>query len=100
MADNELLLLKTRVRKGVISFNEDNVKFRYSGWKVLDLKRNASILGGYLLFLTRKGTYDDYSEQSKGKVKSAQGYGFGLFYIGQLFEHVFLKSHHTWLSPL
>ena len=34
MADNDLLLLKTRVRKGVVSFHEDDVKFRYSGWKV------------------------------------------------------------------
>ena len=47
MADNDLLLLKTRVRKGVVSFHEDDVKFRYSGWKVPeyileDLKQNAS----------------------------------------------------------
>ena len=30
MADNDLLLLKTRVRKSIVSFHEDDLKSRYS----------------------------------------------------------------------
>ena len=47
MGYNDLLLLKTRVIKGLVSFREDDVEFQYPGWKVRlfileDLKRNSS----------------------------------------------------------
>ena len=47
MENNDLLLLKTRVIKGLVSFREDDVEFQYPGWKVPlfileDLKRKAS----------------------------------------------------------
>ena len=48
MADNDLLLLKTRVKNGVVSFHEDDIEARYpADWQVPvyileDLKRKAS----------------------------------------------------------
>lgn len=47
MGDNDLLLLKTRVRKGLVSFHNDDLEIRYPGWKIPvhileDLQRNAS----------------------------------------------------------
>lgn len=48
MADNDLILLKTRVRNGLVSFHEDDVEVRYpADWQVPegileDLKRKAS----------------------------------------------------------
>ena len=78
MADNELLLLKTRVRKGVISFHEDDVKFRYSGWKVPeyileDLKRNAST-GRLFIVSDQKGNLRCIIQsKAKGRAKGAKG---------------------------
>ena len=78
MADNELLLLKTRVRKGVISFREDDVKFRYSGWKVPeyileDLKRNAST-GRLFIVSDQKGNLRCIIQsKAKGRAKGAKG---------------------------
>ena len=34
MADNDLLLLKTRVNKGLVSFQEDDIEFLYPNWEV------------------------------------------------------------------
>ena len=48
MADNDLILLKTRVRNGLVSFHDDDVEVRYpADWRVPggileDLKRTAS----------------------------------------------------------
>ena len=48
LADNDLILLKTRVRNGLVSFHEDDVEVRYpADWQVPegileDLKRKAS----------------------------------------------------------
>ena len=47
MGNNDLLRLKTRVIKGLVSFREDDVEFQYPGWKVPlfileDLKRKSS----------------------------------------------------------
>ena len=78
MADNDLLLLKTRVRKGVVSFHEDDVKFRYSGWKVPeyileDLKQNAST-GKLFIVSDEKGSLRCIqSEQRKEKSKECKG---------------------------
>ena len=36
MADNDLLVLSTRVRKGLVSFDEDDLWFRYPNWRVPD----------------------------------------------------------------
>ena len=78
MADNDLLLLKTRVRKGVVSFQEDDVKFRYSGWKVpeyilKDLKRNAST-GKLFIVSDEKGMLRCIIQsKAKRRAKSAKG---------------------------
>ena len=80
MADNDLLLLKTRVRKGVVSFQEDDVKFRYSGsgWKVpeyilKDLKRNAST-GKLFIVSDEKGSLRCIIQsKAKRRAKSAKG---------------------------
>ena len=47
MGNNDLLRLKTRVIKGLVSFREDDVEFQYPGWKfplfiLEDLKRKSS----------------------------------------------------------
>lgn len=47
MADNELVVLKTRVRKGVVSFDKKDLEFCYPGWPVPtyiseDLKRKEA----------------------------------------------------------
>ena len=47
MGNNDLLLMKTHVIKGLVSFREDDVEFQYPGWKVPlfileDLKRKSS----------------------------------------------------------
>lgn len=47
MGNNDLLLLKTRVIKGLVSLHEGDIEFQYPGWKVPmfileDLKRKAS----------------------------------------------------------
>ena len=48
MADNDLLLLKTRVRNGLVSFHEDDIEARYpADWRVPgyileELKRKGS----------------------------------------------------------
>lgn len=34
IADNEHLLLKTRVYKGVVSFDESDVHFRFGNWEI------------------------------------------------------------------
>ena len=36
MADNDLLVLSTRVKKGLVSFHEDDLRFRYPNWRVPD----------------------------------------------------------------
>ncbi|XP_073255741.1 uncharacterized protein [Porites lutea] len=78
MADNDLLLLKSRVRKGVVSFHEDDVKFRYSGWKVpeyilQDLKRNAST-GKLFIVSDEKGSLRCIIQnKAKRRAKSAKG---------------------------
>ena len=78
MADNDLLLIKTRVRKGIVSFHEDELKSRYSGWNVpeyilKDLKRNAST-GKLFIVSDEKGSLRCII-QNKGKrrAKSARG---------------------------
>ena len=70
MADNDLLLLKTHVRKGVVSFHENDVKFRYSRWNVpeyilKELKRKAST-GKLFIVPDEKGSLR-YIIQSKAK---------------------------------
>lgn len=56
MADNDLILLKTRVNKGLVSIHEDDVEVRYpADWQVPDgilqnLKRTAS--NGKLLIIS------------------------------------------------
>ena len=78
MADNDLLLLKTRVRKGIVSFHEDDVKFRYLGWKVPeyileDLKRNAST-GKLFIVSDEKGSLRCIIQsKAKRRAKSAKG---------------------------
>ena len=76
MADNDLLLLKTRVRKGVVSFHEDDLKSRYSGWNFLeyilkDLKRNASTAKLFIVS-DEKGSLRCII-QSKEKSKECKG---------------------------
>jgi len=34
IADNETLLLKTRIREGLVSFQESDVQFRYGNWQI------------------------------------------------------------------
>lgn len=36
MADNDLLVLSTRVNKGLVSFHEDDLRFRYPNWRIPD----------------------------------------------------------------
>ena len=76
MADNDLLLLKTRVRKGIVSFHEDELESRYSGWNVpeyivKDLKRNAST--GKLFIVSDEKGSSRYIIQSKEKSKECKG---------------------------
>ena len=78
MADNDLLLLKTRVRKGVVSFHEDDVKFRYSRWNVpeyilKELKRKAST-GKLFIVPDGKGSLRCIIQnKAKGREKTAKG---------------------------
>ena len=78
MADNDLLLLKTRVRKGIVSFHEDELKSRYSGWNVpeyilKDLKRNAST-GKLFIVSDEKGSLRCIIQsKAKRRAKSAKG---------------------------
>ena len=78
MGDNDLLLLKIRIRKGVVSFHEHDVKFRYSGWKVPeyileDLKQNAST-GKLFIVSDEKGSLRcTIQNKAKRGAKSAKG---------------------------
>ena len=59
IADSETLMLKTRVRKGLVSLHEDDVEFQCPGWTVPvhileDLKREASD-GKLFIFSDDKG---------------------------------------------
>ena len=78
MADNDLLLLKTRVRKSIVSFHEDDLKSRCSGWNVpeyilKDLKRNAST-GKLFIVSDEKGSLRCIIQsKAKRRATSAKG---------------------------
>ena len=78
MGDNDLLLLKIRIRKGVVSFHEHDVKFRYSGWKVPeyileDSKRNASTEKLFIVSDEKGSLRCIIQNKAKRGAKSAKG---------------------------
>lgn len=59
MKDNDVLLLKTRIRKGLVSLHEDDVHVRYPGWTLPvdifeDLKRKEAD-GNLFVIVDEKG---------------------------------------------
>ena len=78
MADNDLLLLETRVLKSIVSFHEDDLKSPYSGWNVpeyilKDLQRNAST-GKLFIVSDEKGSLRCIIQsKAKRRAKSAKG---------------------------
>lgn len=54
MADNDLILLKTRIRKGSVSFNKDDIEYHYPNWKVPEyiLKSLRKAANGKLLIIS------------------------------------------------
>ena len=60
MGNNDFLLLKTRVIKGLVSFREDDVEFQYPGWKVPlfileDLKKRKLSTGRLFIIPDERG---------------------------------------------
>lgn len=62
MGDNDLLLLKTLVLKGLVSFCEDDLEMLYPDRQVPEYipktYKESRLMAGSLSFLTRKGTSD------------------------------------------
>ena len=76
MADNDLLLLQTRVRNGLVSLHEDDIVFHFPGdWQVpmvilSDLKRTA--LNGKLFIISdEKGNLRWIVKRAENKFKEA-----------------------------